>query len=297
MPTKGLSGATLYDEAAVREKMGVAPAQIPDYKALAGDPSDNYSGVSGIGPKTASDLLNQFGNLDNLYRAVEEGDETLSSTLREKLIQGKESASMSKQLATIRTDAPVVVDLRQSRISSLNTSASRRALESLHFSKDSGRLLQRKERQRVGNRSYFNPENPAHWFTPLEQQGSFMPRRKPPAGKGRKRSHVLSEIRQALNLRSFMEHGFLGHSYRIGTMKNQISTHSRMFNGVSLEPLDYPCSSASFLSRPWTVDFFVLGKRGVIPAVSFLYVLQKVLAIFRGVPARCGSTTSTFPIG
>lgn len=133
MPTKGLSEAKLFDEAAVRERMGVAPAQIPDFKALAGDPSDNYPGVSGIGPKTAAELLDQFKTLGDLYRAVEKKDKKITPPLVEKLTQGKESADMSKQLATIRTDAPVEIDLEKSKVTTLDTPEARKALEDLHF--------------------------------------------------------------------------------------------------------------------------------------------------------------------
>src|SRR3989344_4881813 len=87
MPTKGLSEAKLYDEAAVKEKMGVTPAQIPDYKALAGDASDNYPGVPGVGPKTASELLGVHKSLEEIFRTKH-----LSASIISKLSLGKESA-------------------------------------------------------------------------------------------------------------------------------------------------------------------------------------------------------------
>lgn len=69
-PVRGLSEAQMFDEEAVEEYVGVAPAQIVDYKALVGDASDNYPGVPGIGPKTAVELLRKFGSLEDIYCAI-----------------------------------------------------------------------------------------------------------------------------------------------------------------------------------------------------------------------------------
>ena len=109
MPTKGLSEAKLYGEKDVMERMGVAPNKIPDFKALAGDQSDNYPGVEGVGPKTAASLVNRFGSVDAVYKALEKGAKTteLSEGLVAKLTAGKESALLSHNLATIRTNVPI----------------------------------------------------------------------------------------------------------------------------------------------------------------------------------------------
>lgn len=95
MPTKGLSEAKLYGEKEVSERMGVAPEKIPDFKALAGDPSDNYPGVAGIGPKTAASLLAKYHTLEKLLASQE-----LSPA-------EQESARLAKDLATIRTNVPL----------------------------------------------------------------------------------------------------------------------------------------------------------------------------------------------
>lgn len=95
MPTKGLSEAKLYDEKAVVERMGVTPDKIPDFKALAGDQSDNYPGVPGIGPKTAVALLTKYKSIDKILKTNELTPEE------------KESARMSHDLATIRTNVPI----------------------------------------------------------------------------------------------------------------------------------------------------------------------------------------------
>jgi DNA polymerase-1 len=95
MPTKGLSEAKLYDEQAVLDRMGVLPKLIPDYKALAGDASDNYPGVPGIGPKTAVALLTKYKTIENVLKKHPFTKEE------------KASARMSHDLATIRTNVPI----------------------------------------------------------------------------------------------------------------------------------------------------------------------------------------------
>lgn len=134
MPTKGLSEAKLYGEEDVKEKLGVAPKNIPDYKALAGDASDNYPGVPGIGPKTAIDLVTSFGSTEALYRAIRKKDKKtrhIPSGVLQKLRDGQESAKLSKRLATIRGDAPI--DVRFARPFILDTPKARNILEELNF--------------------------------------------------------------------------------------------------------------------------------------------------------------------
>ncbi|MEN6445254.1 MAG: DNA polymerase I [Candidatus Cloacimonas sp.] len=93
----------LLDRNAVYAKYGVYPEQFIDYLALVGDPSDNIPGVKSIGPKTASMLLTEHKTLDNIYANLE----TLKPRLQELLLENKDSAYLSKQLATIKTDVPI----------------------------------------------------------------------------------------------------------------------------------------------------------------------------------------------
>ena len=129
-PVKGLSEAKLYDEAAVFEKWGVTPSQIPDLKALMGDPSDNYPGVSGIGPKTAGELVKRFKTLEKLYEEMEKLE---NKTVKEKLQKEEKEAILAKQLATIITDAPVNLDLEKCRLPNLDREEVRRMMEKLEF--------------------------------------------------------------------------------------------------------------------------------------------------------------------
>ena len=105
MPTKGLSEAKLYGTKETIERLDVLPNQIPDYKALAGDSSDNYPGVPGIGPKTASDLLHTYQSIEKLYDTVHTAN--ISPAIKEKLEKNKELAFLSKELATIKIDVPI----------------------------------------------------------------------------------------------------------------------------------------------------------------------------------------------
>ncbi len=97
----------VYDEAKVAENYGVQPRQIIDYKALIGDTSDNVPGVKGIGEKTAQALLQQYGTLDTIYARL---DEITQKRARTALEAGRDSALLSKQLVTIKTDVPLDVN-------------------------------------------------------------------------------------------------------------------------------------------------------------------------------------------
>lgn len=113
---KGINDTILYDEKAVVERFGFAPVLIPDWKGLRGDPSDNITGVSGIGEKTATELITNFGTIEKIYKELKKGDETLlSKGIKARMIgllrEHEEEARFSKSLATIRTDAPIAFTL------------------------------------------------------------------------------------------------------------------------------------------------------------------------------------------
>ncbi len=101
---KGISDLLVLDAQGVYKEYSLRPDQIVDYKALRGDPSDNIPGVSGIGEKTALQLITQFDNLDNIYSNIEK---VTPIRIREKLIIEKDLAYLSKKLATIHTDVPM----------------------------------------------------------------------------------------------------------------------------------------------------------------------------------------------
>ncbi len=101
---RGVKDTLIYDEQGVREKYGVGPEQIADFKALRGDVSDNIPGVLGIGDKTASALIQDFGSVEELYSHLElksAKSESLKDSLREKLTAGKKEALLSKKLVLL----------------------------------------------------------------------------------------------------------------------------------------------------------------------------------------------------
>jgi DNA polymerase-1 len=95
---------TLYDEAAVEERFGVPPRQLPSWIALAGDPSDNLPKMPGVGPRTATRLVREFGNIRNLLARV---SEVLSPKLREDLPRHAEQLLLNEELATLEEHVPV----------------------------------------------------------------------------------------------------------------------------------------------------------------------------------------------
>lgn len=111
-PVRGFTEAKIFDSKEVQELLGIGPNQIVDYKALAGDPSDNYPGVPGIGPKTAVELLSRFHDLDTIYKSLDK----IPEKVKVKLTDGQESADLSQKLARIVTNAPVKLNLKACRV-------------------------------------------------------------------------------------------------------------------------------------------------------------------------------------
>ncbi|HEV3349727.1 MAG TPA: DNA polymerase I [Methylomirabilota bacterium] len=110
--TTGRGGdRVVFDEAAVKAKWGVEPAQIPDILALMGDSIDNIPGVPGVGEKTAAKLIGQFGGVDRLYENLS----LVPGKLRETLAANRKQALLSRELATVSTRVPITVDLEAFR--------------------------------------------------------------------------------------------------------------------------------------------------------------------------------------
>lgn len=97
---RGLSDVKLMDENALMEDFGITPNQIPDFKGLMGDPSDNLKGIPGIGPKTAVKLINEYGNLESIIEA----SKNISGKIYQSIIENQDSGRLCKHLAKIKTD-------------------------------------------------------------------------------------------------------------------------------------------------------------------------------------------------
>ena len=102
----GISESLLLDAEGVKEHYGYRPDQVPDMKGLMGDSSDNIPGIAGIGEKTALKLISQYGSLDEVLAHADE----VKGKLGEKLRAGRESALLSRDLGTIRRNAPIQPD-------------------------------------------------------------------------------------------------------------------------------------------------------------------------------------------
>lgn len=101
----GQTRSVNYDPATFEAEYGLEPIRLIDLKALMGDSSDNIPGVAGVGPKTATELLHRFGTLDGIYENLT--PQNMKGKLYEKLVNGREMAYLSYELATIRCDAPL----------------------------------------------------------------------------------------------------------------------------------------------------------------------------------------------
>ena len=113
---KGIKDTVLYDKKAVEERFGFPPKLIPDYKGLRGDASDNIPGIAGIGEKTATTLITNFGSVDNIYKKLKKDEQQfLDVGIKPRIVnllkENEEEAQFSKMLATIRIDVPVTFSL------------------------------------------------------------------------------------------------------------------------------------------------------------------------------------------
>ena len=131
---KGLSQMAVVDRKVIKEEYGLDPEDFIDLKALAGDPSDNIPGVPGIGPKTATELLQKFGTLKNLYEKIEKKEELdIKPRILQLLIEYKEQAFLSQDLATIHREVPIEFDLKEAEWGEYDKEKVRELFEELGF--------------------------------------------------------------------------------------------------------------------------------------------------------------------
>ena len=123
---------------------GIEPPRMVDLKALMGDPSDNIPGVKGVGEKTALQLLQEYKTLDNIYENID----SIKGKLKDKLIEGKESAYQSYDLATIYTEVPIDTDLEKIRYKGYDTLKYIELLEDYEFYSLIKKMNIKKEDQR-----------------------------------------------------------------------------------------------------------------------------------------------------
>lgn len=127
--SRGITEAKIYDEEAVRERFGLEPKQMNDFKALFGDASDNIKGVKGIGKKTASELLQKYKDLEGIYENLDK----LKPRIKELLTQDKEQAFLSRELVILDKEAPCECKMSNTEFVLADLIAKREYLSNLSF--------------------------------------------------------------------------------------------------------------------------------------------------------------------
>jgi len=143
-PITGLTNMLIYDVAKVQEKFGILPSQIVDYKAMVGDASDNYPGVAGVGPKTAANLINEYGSLEEIYKNLEK-IKAKNPNLALKLAEGAEAAGLAQKLAGIVLDAPITLDIEKAGIKYFDKIGMKKEFEKYEFKSLLARLSDKQE--------------------------------------------------------------------------------------------------------------------------------------------------------
>lgn len=123
----------IYDKNLLKETKNIIPSQVIDIKALMGDSSDNIPGVKGIGEKTAYSLIGKYNNLDDIYKNIDNIDATAS--VKNKLIEGKEIAYLSRDLATLDYKVPIKIDYNKLELSEANLPEITKLFTRLSFKK------------------------------------------------------------------------------------------------------------------------------------------------------------------
>ena len=146
---KGVSEFDLYDAASFQEKYGFTPLQFIDFKGLAGDSSDNIPGIPGVGEKSATKLIREYGSVENI---LENAESITPAGLKKKVMENGRLAKMSKMLATINTSVPISTDIEGWKIGEQDTAALVDIYKRLEFSRflkamDTSGLEQPKEEE------------------------------------------------------------------------------------------------------------------------------------------------------
>ncbi len=129
---KKMKEPLIYTEKKVIAEFGILPKQIPDFKALVGDQSDNIPGVLGIGQKTAVEILRNYGDLETLYSQIEK-EKKINEKIKKELIINKEKVFLSKNLAKLEDEVEIDFDLKKCNFGSFNPKVLQKVLERFEF--------------------------------------------------------------------------------------------------------------------------------------------------------------------
>ncbi len=149
-----------YNREKIIEKYGIEPKQLIDVKGLQGDTSDNIPGVPGVGEKTALKLIQQYGSIENLYKKLEQNEDDLRGKQREKIIENKNLAFMSKKLGTINVNVPIKDSLNDFVVEEWNKKEVLKIFTQLNFNRyidrfslREGEELEKKEKKELYKKS------------------------------------------------------------------------------------------------------------------------------------------------
>jgi DNA polymerase-1 len=155
-PRRSFGDTVIYDQDGIRQRYGLEPKQLIDFKALTGDKSDNVPGVRGVGDKTATALLQKYGSVEAIYEHL---DEVASARFRTALEKGRDQAFLSKHLVTITADVPVDLDLEACRVRDIDRDRVVALFRELEFRALLGRLPGAEPPAAPAQLTLFGPED------------------------------------------------------------------------------------------------------------------------------------------
>jgi len=138
---KGIKDTVIYDADKVKERFGVEPLQMNDFKALTGDASDNVPGVKGIGKKTAAEIIQKYGSIKNLYDELATDTAVLKPKVKEALKINKESAFLSLELVETKKDVDIDFNFENCKFGSFDKENVEKVFKKLQFNSLMDRLL------------------------------------------------------------------------------------------------------------------------------------------------------------
>ena len=124
-----------YNREKIKQTYGIEPKQLIEVKGLQGDTSDNIPGVPGIGEKTALSLIQKYGTIENLYKSIEEGEDDLKGKQKEKIVENKDLAEMSRFLGTINLEVPIEDTLENFKVEEWDSQKVYEIFKELNFSR------------------------------------------------------------------------------------------------------------------------------------------------------------------
>lgn len=172
-PKIGFGADTLYTPADFKRKYGFTHEHWIDYKALRGDPSDNLPGAKGIGDTIATDLITRFGNIDSIYQAVSQADETIKPRISKLLTESKDQVYLTKDMVTVDCQVPIEVELSSGIFPQYTPEVIINLVKTYGFKNLSDRLY-RSLQSSTENTQQLNENQPVEIIKPAEiNQGDY----------------------------------------------------------------------------------------------------------------------------